>query len=100
MGRHRWMPRGKSKRSKIMRIFIVACVSAVSLTAGGAFLVDRAQAAPLFDGLQGPAPGNIENVQYYFGGRQFCWYPAGWHGPGWYWCGYAFRRGLGWGGGV
>src|ERR1700756_5374484 len=43
--------------------------------------------------------GGIEKTQYFFGGRQYCWYPAGWHGPGWYWCGYAFRRGFGWGGG-
>ena len=24
--------------------------------------------------------------------------PDGWHGPGWYWCGYHHRVGLGWGG--
>ena len=40
----------------------------------------------------------LEKVQYFYGGRQYCWYPGGWHGPGWYWCGYASRRGLGWGG--
>jgi hypothetical protein len=38
-------------------------------------------------------------VDYRFGGRRHCWYPIGWHGPGWYWCGYANRRGHGWGGG-
>src|SRR3954463_9796480 len=31
-------------------------------------------------------------------GRRYCFYFDGWHGPGWYRCGYAFRRGLGWGG--
>ena len=36
---------------------------------------------------------------YMFGGHRYCWYDAGWHGGGWYWCGYAERRGLGWGGG-
>lgn len=41
----------------------------------------------------------LEPVQYMYGGQRHCWYPNGWHGPGWYWCGYAFRRGLGWGGG-
>lgn len=41
----------------------------------------------------------IETVQYIYGGRNYCFYPDGWHGPGWYWCGYAFRRGFGWGGG-
>jgi hypothetical protein len=35
---------------------------------------------------------------YMFGGRQFCWYASAWRGPGWYWCGYAWRNGLGWGG--
>jgi hypothetical protein len=42
----------------------------------------------------------IEPVQFYlYGGRHYCWYDDGWHGPGYYWCGYAFRRGFGWGGG-
>jgi hypothetical protein len=40
-----------------------------------------------------------EDVQYFYGGRNYCWYPYGWNGPGWYWCGYAYRRGFGWGGG-
>lgn len=31
-------------------------------------------------------------------GVRFCFYPTGWHGPGWYRCGFAWRRGLGWGG--
>ena len=31
-------------------------------------------------------------------GRRYCFYFNGWHGPGWYRCGFAFRRGLGWGG--
>jgi len=42
----------------------------------------------------------IEDAQFVFGGRNFCWYPGGWRGAGWYWCGYAYRSGLGWGGGV
>jgi hypothetical protein len=40
----------------------------------------------------------VEQAQFFFGGRNFCFYPGGWHGPGFYWCGYAWRRGLGWGG--
>src|SRR5579872_7538094 len=39
-----------------------------------------------------------ESVQFYWGGRRYCWYEDGWHGPGWYWCGYHWRRGFGWGG--
>ncbi|MCL2714584.1 MAG: hypothetical protein FWD68_08410 [Alphaproteobacteria bacterium] len=35
---------------------------------------------------------------YFYGGRQYCWYDDAWQGPGYYWCGYAWRRGAGWGG--
>src|ERR1700754_1134280 len=47
----------------------------------------------------GPAaiPSDIEQAQFIFGGRNYCWYDNGWRGAGFYWCGYAFRRGLGWG---
>jgi hypothetical protein len=40
----------------------------------------------------------VEQVQFVFGGHKHCWYLDGWHGPGWYWCGYRLRKGLGWGG--
>ncbi len=42
----------------------------------------------------------VQQAQYYYGGRRYCWYPDGWHGPGWYWCGYGARVGYGWGGPV
>jgi len=35
---------------------------------------------------------------YVHEGNRYCFYFNGWHGPGWYRCGFAFRRGLGWGG--
>ena len=31
-------------------------------------------------------------------GYRYCFYFDGWHGPGWYRCGFAWRRNLGWGG--
>ncbi len=40
----------------------------------------------------------VENAQFVWGGRNYCWYNSAWQGPGWYWCGYAWRRGFGWGG--
>jgi hypothetical protein len=42
----------------------------------------------------------IDQVQFVFGGHKHCWYAEGWHGPGWYWCGYADEKhkGRGWGG--
>ena len=42
----------------------------------------------------------IETVQFFWQGRRYCWYDHGWRGPGWYWCGYRWRRGFGWGGPV
>ncbi|HZZ31714.1 MAG TPA: hypothetical protein VFE10_06935 [Phenylobacterium sp.] len=48
--------------------------------------------------IPGEGPPTLEAVQYFWGGRNYCWYFDGWHGPGWYWCGYRFRRGYGWGG--
>src|ERR1700684_4291535 len=42
----------------------------------------------------------IEHVPYVYGGENYCWYDNGWRGPGYYYCGYAFRTGLGWGGGI
>lgn len=41
---------------------------------------------------------NIELAQFSFGGHNYCWYDSAWSGPGWYWCGYAQRRGFGFGG--
>jgi hypothetical protein len=35
---------------------------------------------------------------YVVEGRPYCFYFRGWHGPGWYRCGFAWRHGLGWGG--
>ena len=79
---------------------ILAAASAISLAAGCALYAETIQAAPVFHGPQGSVlQSNIQDVQFRFGGRRYCWYLAGWRGPGWYWCGYARRRGFGWGGG-
>jgi hypothetical protein len=40
----------------------------------------------------------IQPAQFIHLGRPYCWYPYGWAGPGWYWCGYGTRAGIGWGG--
>src|SRR5262245_38720151 len=42
----------------------------------------------------------VETVQFVWRGRRYCWYDTGWRGPGWYECGFRWRRGLGWGGPV
>jgi hypothetical protein len=42
--------------------------------------------------------GVVEKTQFVIAGRDYCFYSEGWHGPGFYWCGYSWRRGFGWGG--
>jgi hypothetical protein len=39
-----------------------------------------------------------KTVVYIVDGRRYSFYFDGWNGPGWYRCGYAWRRGPGWGG--
>ena len=76
------------------RFLFAAALSLASLAIPGA----PAQAKPR-DPLTGLVTSPVEDAQYYVhGGRRYCFYPDGWRGPGYYWCGYAWRRGFGWGG--
>ncbi|HVB90067.1 MAG TPA: hypothetical protein VND97_07690 [Beijerinckiaceae bacterium] len=80
-----------------MRKLMLATASALAMAGGLA--VGSAQAAPVQNGLQGVQQNSpITTVDYYFAGRRYCFYPSGWRGPGFYWCGYEWRRGYGWGG--
>jgi len=87
-----------------MRRISLTLTAAVALIAGGT-VADRLQAAPIGppDGLRA-ALGSLEIVEkaqvFVWHGRRYCWYDDGWQGPGFYWCGYAKRHGLGWGGGA
>jgi hypothetical protein len=71
----------------------------VALTAGP-IIATPLQAMPVSQlGKVASQTTPLEQTQFYvFGGRHYCFYPGGWRGPGWYWCGYAWRRGFGWGG--
>jgi hypothetical protein len=77
-------------------------VAAAAAFAVGALAAGSVAAAPVvgFDAVRSAADSHapIEKTQFFFGGQNYCWYPIGWHGPGFYWCGYAERTGLGWGG--
>jgi hypothetical protein len=68
--------------------------------AGAGGLAEAAPARPgtLTPFASGSAP-LVETVQYAYRGYRYCWYLNGWRGPGWYRCGFAGRRGYGWGGG-
>jgi hypothetical protein len=39
-----------------------------------------------------------QSQEFVFRGHSYCWYEKGWHRQGWYRCGYAWRKGRGWGG--
>ncbi|MGH6776404.1 MAG: hypothetical protein ACRECL_00110 [Bradyrhizobium sp.] len=73
---------------------VVALGTALAMGTG---LMVAAQAMPISQ-LQDSNAGLLQKTQFIFGNRHYCFYLNGWHGPGWYWCGYASRRGLGWGG--
>jgi len=59
---------------------------------GGGVAVGIGPVGVAIGGGPGPGPGRV------WGGHRYCW-ERGWHGPGWYWCGYGARQGYGWGGG-
>jgi hypothetical protein len=79
-----------------MRKAVLGLIAASLLAA----LPAGSEAAPLQDGVyRSDGAPLLQEVQFFWGGRDYCWYDYGWHGPGWYWCGYGQRRGFGWGGG-
>src|ERR1700722_13247037 len=80
------------------------CARTIALTGAIALGAGSAAEAAIGDGVLGARQAlanatQIENAQFIFGGQNYCWYDDGWRGPGWDWCGYANRSGLGWGGG-
>jgi len=72
----------------------------IAAIAASVFVLGKADAMPLNSGLGDAADrvSAVEKTQFVYLGRNYCWYPDGWHGPGFYWCGYAWRSGFGWGG--
>jgi len=75
-------------------------LSTAALLAACGFGATTASAAPLSGAaaiITDAGMSTVDKVDYYYDGRNYCWYYDGWHGPGWYWCGYAWRRGYGWG---
>src|SRR6185437_15111811 len=91
---------GKSRKEDAMRK--LSLTLAAMLAVVGAMIGGRAQAAVIDSGaLQAPAHqlDAVETVGFHWGGHRYCWYWDGWRGPGWYRCGFRWRRGFGWGGG-
>ena len=87
-----------------MRKRSITFAAATALVAGVSLFGGNTQAAVVAapNGIlaAGSALNPVQNAQlYYLDGRQYCWYDDGWHGPGWYWCDYAWIINEGWGGG-
>jgi hypothetical protein len=86
-----------------MRKLLLAFAVTASLAAGSVLAAGdvKAEAAPqlIFGVDRADEAPTLDRVQFIYLGRNYCWYDGGWHGPGFYWCGYAWRRGYGWGGG-
>jgi hypothetical protein len=81
-----------SRDSFVRRVIVLAAAATLASV--------RLEAAPIAVAGAIPArPTMIERAQYIYLGKPYCWYPYGWAGPGWYWCGYGTRAGIGWGGG-
>jgi len=75
----------------------------LAIAAGALLVATQANAGSFPVNKLTDANGNglVDHVAvrvYVHEGNRYCFYFNGWHGPGWYRCGYAFRRGLGWGG--
>jgi hypothetical protein len=75
----------------------------LALAAGALLVATQANAGsfPVNSGLMRTGGGLVDRVAvrvYVHEGHRYCFYFNGWHGPGWYRCGFAFRRGVGWGG--
>ena len=82
-----------------MNRLVLASSALVALAAGS--LASPASAAVPGNGIPALDTSVLtQQAQYIWGGRRYCFYPGGWHGPGWYRCGFAWRRGFGWGGGT
>lgn len=64
-----------------MRKLIYAIAATAAIAAGGTLFNTTAKAE-----------------DFVFKGHKHCWADNGWHGAGWYWCGYENRKGRGWGG--
>ena len=75
-----------------------AIVSGLAISGSLALTAHAAPISPSGMGAALQSQSIVEQVQYRWAGREYCFYDDGWHGSGWYWCGYRLRTGFGWGG--
>jgi hypothetical protein len=83
-------------RYKLMSF--VAALAAFAFMGGAAQSAPQAGAAAIGQAAPGSLTQDVRIVVRRWRGHRYCFYFNGWRGPGWYRCGWAWRRGLGWGG--
>src|SRR6266849_10762575 len=86
---------GEIRGNLPMRKSLFAFAAAATVFVG----INAAQAMPVTSGAMRDVIDSTNLIEktaiYIVEGRRYCFYFSGWHGPGWYRCGYAFRRGFG-----
>ncbi len=85
-----------------MRISKLALVGLAFFVSGTLLSGGRAEAAAAIPEIILNGAGKVslvQEAQYFYGGYNYCWFGAGWRGPGWYVCSYGpWVRGRWWGG--
>jgi hypothetical protein len=82
----------------MLRNLVVALAATAAVAVGG----NAGAASMSAPAAMRTAADNLkmtENVQFFWGDHNYCWYDDGWNGPGWYWCDMYLQSGIGWGGG-
>jgi hypothetical protein len=94
--KHVALRRGVQQEDTPMRTMALAIVAGTLLATtqanAGTFPVNA------LNGMETSLVDTVAVRVYVHEGRRYCFYFEGWHGPGWYRCGFAWRRGIGWGG--
>jgi len=87
-----------------MRIFVFALATMTALMGNGLLTARADEAGPGSAVAVQKGADSVaitQDVQYVWGGYNYCWYPGGWNGPGWYVCNYGpWVTGFWWGGPV
>jgi len=70
---------------------VMSIAAAAAIIAGGTAIGGSAQAGTVPDASLGMVTNTalpLEEIQFFWGGYNYCWYGNAWNGPGYYWCGY------------
>src|SRR5450756_738055 len=73
------------RRQPMLRNLVVALAATAAVVVGGN-AVAASMSAPAAMRTAADSLKMTENVQFFWGDHNYCWYDDGWNGPGWYWC--------------